>query len=60
RCCARRRAAHGDAAQGYQGYKDDAAPCGRHGKTAAAEARPRRGVGAGAHTLTPFGVSAGA
>ncbi|KAJ1636902.1 hypothetical protein T492DRAFT_861017 [Pavlovales sp. CCMP2436] len=22
--------------------------------------RPRRGVGAGAHTLTPFGVSAGA
>ncbi|KAJ1615679.1 hypothetical protein T492DRAFT_918914 [Pavlovales sp. CCMP2436] len=27
---------------------------------AAAEARLRRGVGAGAHTLTPFGVSAGA
>ncbi|KAJ1624442.1 hypothetical protein T492DRAFT_1047285, partial [Pavlovales sp. CCMP2436] len=55
RCCARRQAAHGDAAQGYEGYKDDAAPCGRHGRAAAAEARPRRGVGAGAHTLTPFG-----
>ncbi|KAJ1619295.1 hypothetical protein T492DRAFT_1086762 [Pavlovales sp. CCMP2436] len=54
RCCTRRRAAHGDAAQGYQGYEDDAAPCGRHGLR-----RPRRGVGAGAHTLTPFGVSAG-
>ncbi|KAJ1630056.1 hypothetical protein T492DRAFT_872339 [Pavlovales sp. CCMP2436] len=26
------------------GYKDDAAPCGRHGRAAAAEARPRRGV----------------
>ncbi|KAJ1634989.1 hypothetical protein T492DRAFT_969449 [Pavlovales sp. CCMP2436] len=66
RCCARRRATRGDAAQGYQGYDDDAAPCGRHGRTAAAEARPRRGarprrsVGTGAHTLTPFGVSAGA
>jgi hypothetical protein len=60
RCCARRRAARGDAAQGYQGYEDDAAPCGRHGRAAAAEARPRRGVGPGAHTLTPFGVSAGA
>ncbi|KAJ1621086.1 hypothetical protein T492DRAFT_1073190, partial [Pavlovales sp. CCMP2436] len=59
RCCARRRAAHGDAPQGYQCYDDDAAPCGRHGRAAAAEARPRRGVGAGAHTLTPFGVSAG-
>ncbi|KAJ1621859.1 hypothetical protein T492DRAFT_1066524, partial [Pavlovales sp. CCMP2436] len=45
---------------GYQGYEDDAAPCGRHGRAAAAGARPRRGVGAGAHTLTPFGVSAGA
>ncbi|KAJ1619599.1 hypothetical protein T492DRAFT_1084489, partial [Pavlovales sp. CCMP2436] len=55
RCSARRRAARGDAAQGYQGYEDDAAPCGRHGRAAAAEARPRRGVGAGAHTLTPFG-----
>ncbi|KAJ1622039.1 hypothetical protein T492DRAFT_1065220 [Pavlovales sp. CCMP2436] len=44
----------------YQGYEDDAAPCGRHGRAAAAEARPRRGVGAGAHTLIPFGVSAGA
>ncbi|KAJ1615796.1 hypothetical protein T492DRAFT_1110765 [Pavlovales sp. CCMP2436] len=55
RCCTRRRAAHGDAAQGYQGYEDDVAPCGRHGRAAAAEARPRRGVGAGAHTLTPFG-----
>ncbi|KAJ1631381.1 hypothetical protein T492DRAFT_995818 [Pavlovales sp. CCMP2436] len=58
RCCARRRAAHGDAAQGYQGYEDDAAPCGRHGRAAAAKARPRRGVGAGAHTLTPFGCKA--
>ncbi|KAJ1625068.1 hypothetical protein T492DRAFT_1042388 [Pavlovales sp. CCMP2436] len=29
RCCARRRAAHGDAAQGYHGYEDVAAPCGR-------------------------------
>ncbi|KAJ1625833.1 hypothetical protein T492DRAFT_1037020 [Pavlovales sp. CCMP2436] len=60
RCCARQRAAHGDAAQGYQGYDDDAAPCGRYGRAAAAEERPRRGVGAGAHTLTPFDVSAGA
>ncbi|KAJ1628260.1 hypothetical protein T492DRAFT_1019325 [Pavlovales sp. CCMP2436] len=55
RCCARRRVAHGDAAQGYQCYKDDAAPCDRHGRAAAAEARPRRSVRAGAHTLTPFG-----
>ncbi|KAJ1635176.1 hypothetical protein T492DRAFT_968702 [Pavlovales sp. CCMP2436] len=55
RCCARRRAAHGDAAQGYQDYEDDTAPCGRHGRAAAAEARPRRGVGTGAHTRTPFG-----
>ncbi|KAJ1635651.1 hypothetical protein T492DRAFT_964961, partial [Pavlovales sp. CCMP2436] len=54
-CCTRRRAARGDAAQGYQGYEDDAAPCGRHGRDAAAEARPRRGVGAGAHTFTPSG-----
>ncbi|KAJ1632660.1 hypothetical protein T492DRAFT_1143271 [Pavlovales sp. CCMP2436] len=38
----------------------DAAPCGRHGRAAATEARPRRGVGAGAHTLKPFGVSVGA
>ncbi|KAJ1622254.1 hypothetical protein T492DRAFT_1063814, partial [Pavlovales sp. CCMP2436] len=45
RCCTRRRAAHGDAAQGYQGYEDDAAPCGRHGRAAAAEVRPRRGGG---------------
>ncbi|KAJ1624435.1 hypothetical protein T492DRAFT_1047168 [Pavlovales sp. CCMP2436] len=28
RCCARRRAARGDAAQGYQGYDYDAALCG--------------------------------
>ncbi|KAJ1632583.1 hypothetical protein T492DRAFT_987791 [Pavlovales sp. CCMP2436] len=50
RCCARRRAAHGDAAQGYQGYEDDAAPCGRHGRAAAAEAE-RGGRGAHTHTL---------
>ncbi|KAJ1624048.1 hypothetical protein T492DRAFT_1050270 [Pavlovales sp. CCMP2436] len=35
-------------------------PAIRHGRAAAAETRPRRGVGAGAHTLTSFGVSAGA
>ncbi|KAJ1625094.1 hypothetical protein T492DRAFT_1042234, partial [Pavlovales sp. CCMP2436] len=39
RCYARRRAAHGDIAQGYQGYEDDATPCGRHDRAAAAEAR---------------------
>ncbi|KAJ1628629.1 hypothetical protein T492DRAFT_1017069 [Pavlovales sp. CCMP2436] len=47
RCRARRRAAHGDAAQGYQGYEDDAAPCGRHGRAAAG----RGGRGAHTHTL---------
>ncbi|KAJ1627723.1 hypothetical protein T492DRAFT_1023057, partial [Pavlovales sp. CCMP2436] len=47
RCCARRRAAHGDAAQGYQGYENDAAPCGGRG---AAEAG-RGGRGARTHTF---------
>ncbi|KAJ1630267.1 hypothetical protein T492DRAFT_1004483 [Pavlovales sp. CCMP2436] len=50
-----RAAAGRTRSQGYQGYEDDAAPCGRHGRAAGAEARPRRGVGVGAHTLTPFG-----